>query len=90
MMRTLGDAVEDAAGMVVGGAGSAISGMLSGKKGLERRVFGSFGQVRSRSRATAACRAAMRTSARPGPSLSLVPMAALRATRPHLEREGSV
>lgn len=33
MMRTLGDAVEDAAGMVVGGAGSALSGMLSGKKG---------------------------------------------------------
>ena len=38
MMRTLGDAVEDAAGMVVGGAGSAISGMLSGKKGRWRRA----------------------------------------------------
>lgn len=33
MMRTLGDAVEDAAGLVVGGAGTALSGMLSGKKG---------------------------------------------------------
>mmetsp|Transcript_24356 Transcript_24356/g.57726 ORF Transcript_24356/g.57726 Transcript_24356/m.57726 type:complete len:494 (+) Transcript_24356:74-1555(+) len=33
MMRTLGDAVEDAAGMVVGGAGNALSGIMSGKKG---------------------------------------------------------
>eukprot|EP00434_Breviolum_minutum_P004272 symbB.v1.2.003767.t1/scaffold207.1/size268535/14 len=36
MMRTLGDAVEDAAGLVVGGAGTALSGMLSGKKGCSR------------------------------------------------------
>lgn len=42
MMRTLGDAVEDAAGLVVGGAGSAISGMWNGKKG-EKTVSGHSG-----------------------------------------------
>jgi len=32
---TLGDAVEDAAGMVVGGAGTVLSGVMGGKKGPE-------------------------------------------------------
>lgn len=35
MMRTLGDAVEDAAGIVVGGAGSVLSGLIGGRKGPE-------------------------------------------------------
>eukprot|EP00440_Ansanella_granifera_P063652 gb/GFBE01069013.1/.p1 GENE.gb/GFBE01069013.1/~~gb/GFBE01069013.1/.p1 ORF type:complete len:525 (+),score=100.81 gb/GFBE01069013.1/:1-1575(+) len=33
MMRTLGDAVEDAAGLVASGAGSAISGLIRGRQG---------------------------------------------------------
>jgi len=33
VMRTLGDAVEDAAGLVAGGAKSAVTGIFSGKKG---------------------------------------------------------